>query len=300
MINFYLPNFTYYAQPHGSINLRTIELLEEHPELFYDDIRVGAVYGVFGASHWNGGRADISAQADDGVIHEIMDNFNKHGVPLRFTFTNPLITEEHLSDTYCNRVMRLCENGLNEVLVNSPILEEYLRRTYPGYKFVSSTSKCERDINKINDALDQYHMLVIDYRDNHDWDFLDKIKDKSKIEILCDSFCKFDCTQNAAHYRQVAEMNLKLRGDLGMDMEVLRNGANPQFDECGKHKTFYDTLENNPATMKIEEIYGKYKDEGFVNFKLDGRTYSPTFVAVTICYYMVKPEHYLRFLEMVM
>jgi hypothetical protein len=51
-INFYLPDF-YYKK---DLNLELILLLKEHPEYFYDNINIGAVYGVFPGSIWNGGR----------------------------------------------------------------------------------------------------------------------------------------------------------------------------------------------------------------------------------------------------
>jgi len=44
-------------------------------------------------------------------------------------------------------VTEICENELNEIVINSPILEDYLRDKYPKYKFISSTTKCLTDIN---------------------------------------------------------------------------------------------------------------------------------------------------------
>ena len=42
MINFYLPNFS-------QLNYKIVTLLEDYPEYFYDDIKIGAVYGCFPA-----------------------------------------------------------------------------------------------------------------------------------------------------------------------------------------------------------------------------------------------------------
>ena len=70
-----------------------------------------------------------------------MKEFNSRGIPLRFTFTNPLIEEKHLSDKVCNDILKMADNGMNEVIVMSPILEQYIRENYPGYKITSSTCK---------------------------------------------------------------------------------------------------------------------------------------------------------------
>ena len=48
---------------------------------------------------------------------------------MRYTYTNPLLTREDLSDAYCNFCMKAADNGMNEVLVVSDILEEYIERT---------------------------------------------------------------------------------------------------------------------------------------------------------------------------
>jgi collagenase-like PrtC family protease len=69
---------------------------------------------------------------------------------LRFTFSNSLLEEKHIYDTYCNLIMEEADTGNNEVIVNSPILEQYLRENYPNYKYISSTTKCERNIDIIN------------------------------------------------------------------------------------------------------------------------------------------------------
>lgn len=38
-------------------------------------------------------------------------------------------------------VMAMANNGLNEAIVVSPLLEDYIRNNYPKYKLTSSTCK---------------------------------------------------------------------------------------------------------------------------------------------------------------
>ena len=79
---------------------------------------------------------------------------------MRFTWTNSLLTEEHLQDTYCNLIMRLADNGMNQVLVNTPVLEQYLRQKYPGYQYISSTTKRILDPEKLRDELKKDYFMV--------------------------------------------------------------------------------------------------------------------------------------------
>ena len=117
----HLPGFCYYF----SLNVAVLDLMKEYPEKFRSGYRVGSVYGTFPGAIWNGGRVvfGISGKQD---IQAMLKQYNTRGVPVRFTWTNSLLEEKHLSDTYCNLIMRLADNGMNQALVNAPVLEEYL------------------------------------------------------------------------------------------------------------------------------------------------------------------------------
>ena len=59
--------------------------------------------------------------------------------------------------------MKVADNGMNEVLLVSPILEEYLRANYPGFKLTSSTCKEIKDMGKLNEELKKdYNILYED------------------------------------------------------------------------------------------------------------------------------------------
>ena len=56
--------------------------------------------------------------------------FESKKIPMRFTYTNSMLTEEDLDDEYCNFITAYAENKGNEILVNSPIsdIEKVLRQ----------------------------------------------------------------------------------------------------------------------------------------------------------------------------
>ena len=138
-------------------------------------------------------------------IKATTEAFNSKNIPLRFTFTNCLLEEKHLLDTYCNLIMESANNGMNEIIINSELLEQFLRTCYPNYKYILSTTRCERDVNKINELCDQYDMVVIDYRDNNNFDFLSKLNNKDKIELLINAYCLPNCKNRKEHYKYLSQ-----------------------------------------------------------------------------------------------
>jgi hypothetical protein len=86
--------------------------MKKYPEKFNDDYEIGSVYGTFPGAIWNGGRAVFGVMSKKD-IKLVLDNYNKLGIPVRFTWTNSLLEEKHLNDTYCNLIMELANNGRN-------------------------------------------------------------------------------------------------------------------------------------------------------------------------------------------
>jgi hypothetical protein len=80
------------------------------------------------------------------------------------TFTNPLIEEKHCYDTYSNLIAECGHNGMNEILVTSPILETYLRTNYPNYKYCKSVTSTE---NNTYDVENYYISVLPKYFNNN-------------------------------------------------------------------------------------------------------------------------------------
>ena len=273
MINFYLPDFYY----NYNLNIKLINLLKEHPEYFHDGIQIGAVYGSFPGAIWNGGRLMSGISDKNNIVNTIL-GFNNLGIPVRFTFTNCLVKDTQVYDTYCNLIMECANNGINEVLVNAPVLEEYLRDKYPNFKYLLSTTRCERDVNKINEACNDYYLVVPDFRDNVNFDYLNQLANKDKIELLINAYCDPDCQIREYHYEQ-----------LGTD-QMSFSDASTFFGCSAMQRPFHEALEL-PTVIKVDDLYGKYVDMGFSNFKIEGRTLHTYEVIESYVYYMAKPEY---------
>ncbi len=285
-INFHLPSFT----DHFSLNILLDDYMKEHPEYFRDGVKIASVFGSFPGAMWNGGR-NVSGEYNYAINEKIMKEFNGRGIPLRFTFTNPHITEKELSDKWCNEMLKMADNGLNEVIVMSPILEKYIRENYPGYKITSSTCKQIRDMNDLNAELDKdYNLVVIDYNWNNKFDDLALIKDKSRCEILVNACCQPACPRRGDHYSTIGKYQIDLCTAAQSSLKI--KGGNIVTDPFPCQYMDYNIYKSKNFSTHIspEAIEEKYLPMGFNQFKLEGRTIGDIHMLEMYVYYLVKPE----------
>lgn len=268
MINFHIPDFYFL----NVLNRTLIDLIQRYPMFFYDNIAIGSVYGTFSNAIWNGGRVDTGCYIDKKNIENIVNDFNKRNVPLRYTFTNSQVTNEHFNNEYCNEILKLSDNGYNQIMVNNQALEEYLRKTYPNFKYILSTTAGIRGIDNINKACEKYDMIVLDYNDNKDIELLKKIEDKDKIEILINETCPPNCQFRKHHY------------DIVSQRQII-----PETDPYNRFECPHD--KSDLTNLDVNEIYGIYSDMGFSNFKIRGRMNPSRLVIDYYVEYMVKPEY---------
>lgn len=277
MLNFYLPDFFYLFK----LNFYTIHYMKKNPELFYDNVNVKAVYGAFPPSIWNGGRTMSFDFVERSSIIATIKNFNDIGVALRFTFTNTLLRPEDVYDAYCNECLKLANNGMNEVLVNSPILEEYIRKNYPEYRLISSTTKGIKTIGGLNAELEKYPIVVADYTLNNKPELF-TIPNRDRCEILLNTNCADNCQYRQQHYRFLAKLQLHQEAEpfkcpYGRDHVLTLN--------------MYNIMNINKSFVKVEDLYGKYVPAGFKEFKIEGRKLNPYEVLEYYVYYLAKPEY---------
>ena len=279
-INFYIPTLDG-AVFNSALNM--VKYMNQYPERFRDNVKIHSMYGAFNGTIWNGGRANFGTTPTSDVIEGTIKAANELGVALRYTYTNSLIDETMLNDLYCNTTMKLADNGMNEVLVNSPILEKHIRENYKNFKISLSTTACTRGADKINEATKNYDLVVLDYRDIKNQEILDNIEDKDKIEIMLDENCHKDCPFRKKHYDEIAEVQLYKRGN-----DESKCMFEPSYS---RDKKFYNNFEYNPdTTITADELYGTYIDMGFRNFKLIGRNLDVFYQFESYIYYLVKPE----------
>lgn len=156
-VRFHLPGLRY----NYPLNMLLLSLMKKHPEYFREGVEIASFFGEFPVSLWNGGRLSAGDQCDARFVTEVIKNINGQGIPIRYTYTNPLLEEKDLADPYCNFCMKAADNGMNQVLVVSEILENYIRKEYPGYRINSSTCKEIKDPDQLNRELEKEYNLVV-------------------------------------------------------------------------------------------------------------------------------------------
>lgn len=285
-VKFHLPGL----RANFPINMLLVKLMQHSPEYFREGVEIASFFGEFPTSKWNGGRYCGGDQCSTEYIQNVIRVINEEGIPIRYTFTNPLITEEDLADPYCNFLLREADNGLNEVIVVSPILEEYIREWYPNFKITSSTCKEIKDINEVNAELEKdYHIVVLDYNLNNKFDLLEQITKKEKCELLANCCCVPNCPRRGEHYRfmatqeDIALKNRKLPANQQIEMPTW-------YCEYGENSSIYRSM-GYETHISPDDIWNKYVPMGFNQFKLEGRTANLFLLVDTYAYYFAKPEY---------
>lgn len=278
-INFNCPEFYYGIDIYD----RLFELQELEPEAFYPEAKVKYVYGALPGMIWNGGGfMDGRPEHNIEYLCAMRDFYEKNNIILRFTLTNPNLEETDVYDRQCNEMLKLFDNGVNEIIVNSPILERYLRDKFPNYKLTKSITAAKEDYDYVK-ALDIYESVVIPRRKNRDWEFLNSIPEdkRSRIEILADETCPIDCPRLYTHYNVFSKMNLfQTFTENERNCTTAKNNSS-MFPEI-----------NNKDVIYMDEIIDKYLPLGFNNVKISGRN-AADHCAKGLAQYFFKPEYKL-------
>lgn len=248
--------------------------------LFYDNVVIGAFYDCPGGI-WNGGRQLIPRTYD---LQKIKNGFLDSNIPLRFTFTNPILQAKHLLDDYCNSIVETFNTGNNEILCNSPLLEQYLRKKYSNnYKYISSITKCLRtdfNIEDVEISKDKYYLTVLDFDWNNNFSLLSKIQNKDKCEILVNSSCIPKCRYRENHYQAIAELELY--------------GKAITTYKCGSSSLRYYETKQYPHYISPQDIENIYLPMGFKHFKLEGRQMNDLELIEVVLDYLIKDEYKLE------
>ncbi|WP_407450266.1 hypothetical protein [Fibrobacter sp.] len=266
-----------------------LPLFREHREYFYEWCEIGSIYGAPSDCLWGGGRVGFG----DAEPEAVAALTKEYGISARLTFSNSLLREEHLADKKCNALCTLFEkNGAapSGVIVHSDLLLDYIKAKYPGFYFVSSTTKVLTDFSSFEAELDRddFRYVVPDFRLNKQFAKLNALTpaEKQKVEFLCNECCWFGCPDRKNCYENVSQKNL---GETQEDHVC----ASPN---AGRGYRFSDAMKN-PGFIGIDDIQNVYAPQGFRHFKIEGRSLGSAVILEFLLYYMTKPEFQLQVRE---
>lgn len=276
MIKFSLPGFHEFFK----LNNRILDLKSSNEEIFYPNICIDNIYGSIPGVVWNGGRNSPFFNIDIQEVERIFKIYSEKNVRLRLTFTNSRLEEKHLEDLYSNKVLELVAKYHFEITISSPLLEGYIRTSYPDIPLISSTTKCILGINELNEELNKdYIVVVLDFRKNNDFEFLNKIKKINKIEVLLNEDCYCGCTQRKRHY-----------DDISMNILMEDKMPDTEYYCPGKCSDLYESLKQ-ATTISNRDVFDIYQKMGITKVKLRGRRSDFFDVLESYLYYMIKDEY---------
>ena len=255
-----------------------LPLYKNHRDWFYFCCDIASIYGAPEDCLWGGGRTS-EGRADAKDVLALM---NEYEISARLTFSNSLLTAEHLSDKKCNRICALFEKAKikSGVIVHSDLLAEYLQKTYSRLYLISSF---EAELGR-----PEFLYVVPDFRLNKSFEKLSALPQiqKEKVEFLCNECCDFNCKVRKACYENVSRKNLGL--------DVVDHKCTSTQSQGGYR---FSLAMKNPAFIGLQDIQKVYLPMGFSNFKIEGRGLGSAMLLEFILYYMTKPEHQLELRE---
>ncbi len=266
-----------------------LPLFRRHRDYFYNWCEIGSIYGAPADCLWGGGRVGGGERAPE----EVLALTQEYGISARLTLSNSLLRKEHLTDTRCNQLCRVfsqAQSPQSGVIVHLDMLLRYLQERYPGFYYVSSTTKVLTQFSQLEDELrrDDFRFVVPDFRLNKAFGRLRSLQPhlKDKVEFLCNECCWFGCTDRKRCYEAVSRRNLS---STAPEFCCKSPGADEGY-------RFSKAMEN-PGFISVDDIRNRYMPMGFSNFKIEGRGLGSALVLEFLLYYLTKPEYQIHVRE---
>ena len=209
-------------------------------------------------------------------------------IPL-FIFTSLKESDEILNDEFSNNLLDIAVRENAEFVVASDFLYNHIKSRYPDAKMHCSVIKAiynfinDKDFDETrfyNEMLDKYETVVI--RPEYTLDNIDKldklIPDISRIEIISNQHCAYNCPNHIEHYRRQETESTYISQIIKMHNQesiknipssLLKDFTCPKFNKSKDFKSVYFSDEQVEQLIQL----------GVKKIKLQGRdqTYSKLF-----------------------
>ncbi|MDR1323050.1 MAG: hypothetical protein LBK68_01280 [Candidatus Margulisbacteria bacterium] len=253
-------------------------LAEVHPEWLNPNIKATTVFDSFPQLPWNGGRCIENKSIPFSEMQKRVNFFNERGIGVNFTFTNSLLKEAHLEDKPGNQILRAFENRLNGVVIYSPLLAHYVRKTNPLYKIILSQSKLLWDKTQLLATFGDYDLVVVSPEFNRDIAFLKQLP-AEKTSLIANNSCAPFCPLSRQHFDAISMLNFG---------EQVNNPASALCQSLKQKGTL---------RLRPSEVFNIFSQTGIKNFKFATRNYDPQSTINTLGEYFVLSAHKDDFLQ---
>lgn len=183
---------------------------------------------------------------------------------------------ERLHDEYANLIMRKAADHGGQVIVYSDLVANYVRAEY-DMPVILSTTREITDVEQLNETLDRYDWVVLNYNLNKDDAALSRVKRPDKLEIMVNEFCMPHCPHRQEHY--LHNSRNQLSGDI------------TPFPCVANKPDFFEHAPGHPTMFTDSEVRATSERYGFEHFKIVGRGVVFDTLLESLAYYLVKPDY---------
>lgn len=114
-----------------------LEEIEQGSPILAAETDLEAVSDDMGGTIWGGELPGRKSYCSLVHLQKKREHLNSLGIGLYMEATNRYLEESHLNDYYCRKVVEeLAQNGLNGVIVTSPLLYRWIKREAPELKLL--------------------------------------------------------------------------------------------------------------------------------------------------------------------
>jgi collagenase-like PrtC family protease len=278
-------------------HLDTADALIAAPGVLKHRLVITSVYGSFPNVIFNGGRTLFHFYSDitdrrawfrercrlwyepDGM-QELVRRYNDRGIAVRYTYSNPLVTKEHLGDTYANLTLEIAHDPMNAVITSNPVIERYVRKHYPKYQIIGSATALQKSAAALKRRAEEVDLLVLPPECNGRRALIEKLP-IDKIEVILNEHCVPNCPNRRDHYRAIGMSQLST--DPSYQADNHENHCPLWLADCAG-ETAPDMILTDEQTAALQEM-------GVRHFKFVGREKSQAAFAWEADTFLVKDEH---------
>ncbi len=252
-----------------------LEYRMNNPQYFIEDRIIDSLYDCPPEIIWNGGRQSLVYHNEP--FEDVMSYYTNNNINLRHTFTNCLINPNIILDYRANLFVQKWVKDTDKVILNHKDLISYFKYQYPHLEIVYSTTLNITDIDKINE-LSKNNIYVLNYNQNNDNEFLQKLKYPKNIEVICAEPCEPFCPYRMHHYDIISRI-------------VLTNEPERHF-QCpyNSEQRLLCDIQKLPHAITDERIE-ELSNMGIKYFKISGRNLKIVDWIETMVLFLVKPEY---------
>ena len=226
---------------------------------------------------WNSGRVLKTLLRDAEELRAAGLEYEKRGIAVYLTFSNILLSEEHLSDALCNALCKFFTRHnptkRNGVIIGSDLLLSHIREKYPELRCISSILNIVQKGGKgkmdtYRELAEKYDEVMVHPDDVLNDELLEQLTERERYILLINEYCIRHCPLRGYHYKSLSENALNFLGYDGREFDK-RQASNG----CRELDVMLTSEKHGVLALTTPEIKHLY-DMGFRHFKLQGRGHS--------------------------